>query len=69
MSRLFTELYIDEDVSALLMKLLRSRGSGLLHLSDDNSSVLGILNLSLSEDVIAEVPAQEVWRIKIDPSA
>lgn len=26
MSRLFTELYIDEDVSALLTKLLRSRG-------------------------------------------
>lgn len=26
MSRLFTELYIDEDISALLTKLLRSRG-------------------------------------------
>ena len=26
MSRLFSELYIDEDVSALLAKLLRSRG-------------------------------------------
>ena len=43
MSRLFTELYIDEDVSALLMKLLRSRGfvvtsaqeAGLLGCSDE----------------------------------
>jgi hypothetical protein len=26
MSRIFSELYIDEDVSALLTKLLRSRG-------------------------------------------
>jgi len=43
MSRLFTELYIDEDVSALLTKLLRSRGfvvtstqeAGLLGCSDE----------------------------------